>query len=181
MRIFGRKKAKEEEELKKQEELEAARKPARRKFRDLNPDAATRRKAPPKPWGKKERLWVLGVFLFMAITAGVLAASARSWKLPGMPKLSLPNLSLEETYVIEKPQVSKTKNYDELKARIEDAIRDLSGIYGVYAWDIENKTGLGINEAEIMQAASLIKLPIMVGLFKEVELGRIGYSYSERK
>jgi len=54
MAIFGKK----EDEFEEEEDFRSGRK-ITRKFKDLNPENKKRRKEPPKPWGKKERLIVL--------------------------------------------------------------------------------------------------------------------------
>ncbi|MGB6838855.1 MAG: hypothetical protein WBE27_01055, partial [Microgenomates group bacterium] len=39
-------------------------------------------------WGKKERYLVFYILLVTIILSAVLALSARSWKLPGFPRIS---------------------------------------------------------------------------------------------
>ena len=81
--IFNRKK---EEDIKDVEdddlEEEVPLKP--RKIRYLNPENKKGRKEPVKPWGAKERLFVLITFLLTVVTSGALALSARNFKLPKM-------------------------------------------------------------------------------------------------
>src|SRR6185369_18027382 len=99
MNIFGKKK---EEEFEGDEDL--AEKIPSRKFKDLSPQNRKKRKEPVKPWGKAERLTVLTVLLVTVVASGVLGLTAREWKLPGFPQLSLSSLSFnpfkEETIVI---------------------------------------------------------------------------------
>lgn len=65
-----------------------------------------KRKEPQKPWGRKERLFVLIVLLLTVGASAILALSSYEWKLPGFPriKISLPTFSFfgEETIVIER-------------------------------------------------------------------------------
>jgi len=175
---IGRKKKKEEEEKKRleEEEAEEKKKPSPKKFKDLNPQNSKRRGAPIKPWGRGERLLVLFMFSGMTIAAVLLATSARNWKLPGLPRISAPDLSLEQTYVIEKPPEIEKRDYETVKQQLMERTKDLSGVYGVYAWDLEGQSGFGSNEYTVMQAASLIKLPAMALMFREAEAGRLSLS-----
>ena len=54
-----------------------------------------RKKEPVKPWGKKERLLILIIFLGTVLTSVFLAVSSRDYKLPGWPRLnfSLPSFN----------------------------------------------------------------------------------------
>ncbi len=77
-----------------------------KKFRDLNPKNKRKRKEPPKPWGKKERIIVLIILLVTVIVSAVLAFGARS---KGRIHLSLPkfdvnslNIFKEETIIVGK-------------------------------------------------------------------------------
>lgn len=173
MLFFGRKKNRDEEE---DGELDDGKLPSRRKFKDLNPEDKPRRKSPPKPWGKRERFLILFVVLFTTLTSAFLAASSRKWKLPGLPKLQKPNLNFEQTIVLEN---NKKQNYDYTK-QFEDGIaaktKDLSGIYGVYVVDLQSSNKYGFNQDEQMQAASLIKLPVMALTFKLAEEGSLDLS-----
>lgn len=80
MAFFGRgKKEDEDEEYEDDEELEIEdeRKDRKltRKFRDLRPENKKKRKEPPKPWGKKERLTILIILVSSVLIAGILAFS----------------------------------------------------------------------------------------------------------
>ncbi len=190
MGLFGKKKkSKEEEELEDDEEededeLEAKkkkkleeRKKFSRKLKDLNSEDAKKRKEPPKPWTYKERLWVI---VFMVITVGIsgfLALGARNYKLPGLPRLKfnsnfLSSIFKGETIVIEGDKKDNGKSVKVL-SEIEDITKNLSGIYGVYVVRLNDESNYGVNEDEVFQAASLIKLPVMIGMYQEAESGRI--------
>ncbi len=79
MALFGKKKKKENEEDDIiDEELEEKReeKKVKRKLKDLSPENRKKRKEPPKPWGKKERITVLVIFLVMALAASIMTLAA---------------------------------------------------------------------------------------------------------
>lgn len=163
MKFFGRKK-KDEEEYEDEAPKKKRRKPRKRK------------KEPPKPWGKKERILISGLLIITIGTSTVLALSARAWKLPGLPRLKFPSISLpfvgEETIVIEGNKVDKGKS-EKVVIKFNALTKDLSGVYGLYVVRLENGSSYGVNEDEIFEAASLIKLPVMVAMYMEEEAGNL--------
>src|SRR3989304_5101216 len=165
---------KNEKDYNDEEEFEEA--PRTRRIRDLKSENKKKRKEPPKPWGKKERLLILILFLVTAVTSGIVAAGARGWKLPGLPriKLSIPSLDFnffgEETIVIgEKSETSKKARKAE--EFFKERTKPLSGVYALYVIRLSDGSSYGVNENEVMQAASLIKLPLIAAVYKEAEAG----------
>lgn len=169
MGLFGRKKEEDEEELELSEdtkEIDELRK-IRKQFRDLKAENRKARKEPPKPWGKTERLIVLFVLLGTVLTSGILALSARNFKLPKLPQLKISSLS-ELNPFKEKVIVIGNKGSNISEAKIENTkklfkeeIDNYSGIYSFYIHDLNGDYYYGLNHQEVMQAASLIKLPVM--------------------
>lgn len=161
---------------KKEEEKESS--GVKGKKGGLKKNATRRRKKKdnlPRPWNKKDRMLVLFLLLGSILTSSILALSARGWKLPGLPRLNKINLNFLDGRVIElgggEAQVSA-----KAKAIIdsfEAETRKLSGVYGLYVVDLTSEESFGINESEAFQAASLIKLPVMVGLYQELEDGSL--------
>lgn len=142
-------------------------------FKDLKPENKRRRKEPPKPWGRPERLTVLIVILITVLTSVILSLSARNFKLPGLPRISLPSFNWgEDTFYIEGDKEGREKGQ---KARnyFKDKTRNLSGLYAMSVVRLSDGSGYGVNEGEEMQAASLIKLPIMTLVYKKDEAGQL--------
>jgi len=168
MGIF--KKRKDEEEKKKALEKEGEKSKRKRGKKDNL----------PKPWSKKERTLVLIVFLGTIIISGILALSARSWKLPNFPRLSLPKFDLFKTSVIEYEAEGTSKEEIDKAEEIVDGFKKetekLSGVYGLYVINLENGFSFGINQNETFQAASLMKLPVIVGMYQEEESGNLDLS-----
>lgn len=161
MALFGRKKEEDYED----EERDFEKTP--RKIRDLKPENKKKRKEPVKPWGKKERYIVLSILLGTVLVSGVLALTARDLKLPGLPRLSPFSLNFSNPFREEVINVGKIKDMN--KVRSEEIISEfksktdkLSGVYALYVVDLDNNYSFGVNENEVMQAASLIKLPVML-------------------
>ena len=142
-------------------------------FKDLKPENKRRRKEPPKPWGRPERLTVLIVIIITVLTSAILSLSARNFKLPGLPRISLPSFNWgEDTFYIEgdkegREKAEKARNY------FKDKTRNLSGLYAINVVRLLDGTSYGVNKNEEMQAASLIKLPIMTLVYKKFEAGQL--------
>mgnify|MGYP001569831605 CR=1 FL=1 len=172
MGLFNRKK---EEDLEDDEIDEEEPRRIRRQFRDLNPENRRSRKEPLKPWGKIERLVVLIVLLLTVLTSGVLALSARNFKLPKLPKFEIPDISnlnpfKEQVIVIGNTgsNISQEK-IENTKRLFKEATNDYSGIYAFYIFDLNGDYYYGVGHRETMQAASLIKLPVMYLAMKNGE------------
>ena len=112
MSIFGKKKEEEYDDEDDLVEEERADRKLTRKFKDLDPQNKKKRKEPPKPWGKKERVTVLIVMLTTLVVAGILAITARGLSSPqgihvssiNLPKINFGELNIfkEETIEIKK-------------------------------------------------------------------------------
>jgi len=156
---------------KKKEDLENEPKSSQPKLRRQK-----RKKEPPKPWGKKERMLVFLVFFLTVSASAVLGLYSRGWKLPGLPRIQMPSVTIpfisEETIIIEgnKEEAEKAKN---AKSGFLELTGDYSGIYGLYVVRLGNGSRYGVNEDDVLQAASLIKLPVMIAFYLEQEEGAL--------
>jgi beta-lactamase class A len=145
----------------------------KRQFKDLNPENKKSRKEPIKPWGAKERIVVLVVLVLTVLTSGILALSARNFKLPKLPRLEIPKISnlnpFQEQVIVVGNKGSKVsqEKIEKTKKLFKEATDDHSGIYAFYIYDIKGDYFYGLNYKEKMQAASLIKLPVMYMAIKE--------------
>ncbi|MDP3917585.1 MAG: serine hydrolase [Candidatus Woesebacteria bacterium] len=126
-------------------------------------------------WGKKERLIVLSILLLTVITSGILALTARNFKLPKLPAFKLSTLSelnpfKEQTIIVgNKGNKITQEKIENTKRLFKEAVNNYSGIYAFYIYDIKGDYYYGLNHQEVMQAASLIKLPVMYLAMKENE------------
>lgn len=173
MGIFNRKKDEDIEDEFEQDEDEPRR--VRRQFKDLKSENKRARKEPPKPWGKTERLVVLITLLATVLTSGVLALTARNFKLPQMPRLSVSSISSLNPFreqlitVGNKGSNTSKEKIERTKKAFKEATNEYSGIYAFYIYDINGDYYYGLNHQEVMQAASLIKLPVMYLAMKNDE------------
>ncbi len=157
MRIFGRK---------KEEEEPVSNKDTKSKLKDLKPENKKKRKEPEKPWGKKERLLILFLLLISVLISILFSFSSGNFKIPKFPDFSLDNIFKGETVVIGNKEAAERilseNKANEIIKEFEDLTDDLEGIYAFEVIDLSSGFKFGINQNEIMQAASLIKLPLML-------------------
>jgi len=131
------------------------------------------KREPPKVWGKKERLFVLIILFGTALVSGLMALASRDYKLPGW-SLSLPK---RETIVIgskndRSAQINAEKEKQIIKG-FDQMTKNLSGVYAFYLVDLKSGLAFGVGENEVMQAASLIKLPLMLYSYGRVDEAKI--------
>lgn len=133
-----------------------------------------KKKKAPEPWGKKERYLVFYVLLITIILSALLAASARNWKLPGLPRISWPSFKSEKIIIEgnKESQEEKEKS-EEVIREFKKKTRELSGVYGLYVVRLKNGTSYGVSEKETFEPASLNKLPVMAALYMEAEKGNL--------
>lgn len=147
----------------------------RRQFRDLNPENKRTRKEPVKPWGVKERLVILIVLFTTVFISGILALTARNFKLPKLSRIEMPTIPNLNPFrervivIVNKGSKISQEKIENAKRLFKDATNDLSGIYAFYIYDINGDYYYGLNYQEVMQAASLIKLPVMYMAMKDNE------------
>lgn len=71
------------------------------------------------------------------------------------------------------PKPSPTPKLEKNIEEIKSLIKDLKGTYGVFVQDLASGESYGVNQDKVFTAASLIKLPVLLTLYKEVEAGNI--------
>lgn len=142
-----------------------------------NPDDSSNKKTRRKkkgeivPWTKKERALVFWVLTITVLTSSMLAMSARSWKLPNFPRIKLPSFS-SSPIVIEGNKTGQKKAKEAISLFINKT-NPLSGVFGLYVYRLGDKSSYGVNENEVFQAASLIKLPAMIAMYQKSEAGEL--------
>ncbi len=62
---------------------------------------------------------------------------------------------------------------EDIEKKIEEAVKDLQGTYGVYVYNLTSRHSYGFNQEKVFPAASLIKLPLIIALYQEAEAGNI--------
>lgn len=167
MRLFKKK----VDEIETEKETESQKKPRKRRVK----------KETQKSWGRKERLFLFVVLVLTAGGSAFLGLSSREWKLPGRPKVDLkmptiPFLTSEKIVLENVEQVEQVEQVERVKNEFNNLTTDLTGVYGLYVVDLDGGYSFGVNESEIFQAASLIKLPVIVTAYLQDQGGSLGLS-----
>ena len=135
-------------------------------IKDLKPEHRRRRKELILPWGKKERLIILFSFLITVLVSVFFSFSSGNFEIPKFPDFSLGNIFKEETVIIgDKKAVEKAvreKRAEKIISEFKDKTKNLKGTYAFEVIDLSSEFRFGVNEGNVMQAASLIKLPLML-------------------
>ena len=75
------------------------------------------------------------------------------------------------------PTISPTPTpFDQTKEiikQVNNLTANLTGDYGLYVFNLTTKISFGISENQVFKAASLMKLPLILTLYKNVEAGKI--------
>ena len=125
-----------------------------------------------KPLGKKIRKQPLkggrwSIVIFFLIT---LLAIASVYLKTGLPlfwqKITAP-------LIISNKEITLKFNAASVLEQIQNLTKDLRGKYGVYVYELKDKNQYGLYQEEKFLAASLMKLPVMICFYQEVEKGNL--------
>lgn len=77
-----------------------------------------------------------------------------------------------------KPAIAPTptpvpKKTVEVTDKIQDLVKNLKGTYGAYVYNLTTKQSYGLLENEVLPAASLMKLPVILTLYQEAEAAQL--------
>ena len=75
-----------------------------------------------------------------------------------------------ESRLVPTDQVKKENKY---KLEIKDRIATMSGTYAIYVYNLNTKRGWGINDNEMMEGASLMKILPMLTAIDQINLGKM--------
>ena len=67
------------------------------------------------------------------------------------------------------------KRDKKLQAKIEDVIKGFNGDIGIYVKDLHSGKTVSINADTIFPTASIVKVPIMVGVMDKIQIGELAY------
>jgi beta-lactamase class A len=81
------------------------------------------------------------------------------------------------SYTVEDKKVNSDRDTsratNQLISQLQTALDQTDGTYAIYVYRLAEDKGYGINEQQLMPAASIMKVPIMAATFKAVEEGKI--------
>lgn len=155
----------------------AVRRRRRRRIKENENGSNTRKHvpSPPKPWGKAERFLVIGFLVVTSFMALSLAVTARSGKLPGLPRFGTNENMFTDRIIVEnhEPVIATIPKSETMVHAWNDLTQNLSGIYGFYVLDLGTQESIESHSQEIYTAASLMKLPVLFALYRESEKGTV--------
>src|SRR5690606_28416991 len=65
-----------------------------------------------------------------------------------------------------------------LQKKLAALTQDFKGDVGIYVYNLKTKKEAGINPDTIFPTASIVKVPIMSGIFQQIKLGKLKYNDS---
>ena len=95
--------------------------------------------------------------------------------LKSLPDVGPVKFSSTETVMNDVPE----SDHERVQKVLEEArqeIEDYSGVAGLYVWDLDKDFGYGIRPDEQFFTASIIKVPIMVAVYRKVDAGELEFS-----
>ena len=121
---------------------------------------------------KKQARLVLFSLLGLTILSIALATAYREF--PSLwEKINEPTIVISQKYAPVSPTATPTPKFERERQTVEELIKPLRGKYAIYFQDLESKDSFEINSKEVLPAASLIKLPVLLTLYREADAGRI--------
>lgn len=85
-------------------------------------------------------------------------------------------ISLIMTILALFPYQSTGQHMDQtLHQKLEELVKDFKGDIGIYVYHLETGQEAGIHQDKIFPTASLIKVPIMIGMFDNILKGKFNY------
>ncbi len=124
---------------------------------------------------KKGRKWLLLIFLITGlISLGLWVKGRMVHGKVDLGKLTDP---LEISYVVEPTAEPENKNFENQKngllSDLNNLISTSAGEYSIYVYRLNSGESYGINENEVMPAASIMKVAVMVRVTEDVANGRM--------
>lgn len=137
---------------------------------------------------KKFRLITSVLLIISFIIAGIAAQNIYSKKTQTAMKNEISLVESQEK-IIKLPaenaitntqvqSVSTSKDNDKLKNKLESYISEFEGKFGIHYINLVDNDEFGINDADEFVAASTIKIPLNLYLYKKVTEGAINYNES---
>jgi beta-lactamase class A len=72
-------------------------------------------------------------------------------------------------------QAQQPRHDKKLQQELENLTRDFRGTLGIYVYNLKTGREAAINADSIFPTASIVKVPILVGLFDKIEKNQLGY------
>lgn len=127
--------------------------------------------------GERERLIILFLLLITVFVSVFFSFSSGNFKIPKFPDFSLDNIFKGETVIVgDKTAVEKAvrqKNAEKIINEFKNKTNNLKGTWAFEVINLSDESKFGVNQDNVMQAASLIKLPLMLFVSGRVDEAKI--------
>ncbi len=121
---------------------------------------------------KKQVRLILLLLLGVSLVSSGLAVAYR--EVPGWLKhLTEPTTVVSREFASLSPTITPTPKLEKERRAVEEIVSPLRGRYEIYFQDLASGASFAINSQVQSTAASLIKLPVLLSLYREAEVGRI--------
>jgi len=132
-----------------------------------------------RPKRRRNRKQIIGsrwtiffVFLatsFLSFVFWLLPQLTNFWQELKSPLVIVSNQNQVDEYL----DLGPTKNPQELITQFKEMTLNLAGDYGFVVWALKDDRVYGSKEEKVFPAASLMKLPVMIAYFRQVEAGEL--------
>jgi len=95
--------------------------------------------------------------------------------LEDLPDAGTAEFSSTEAVMDDVPESDRERVQKVLEVARQE-IEDYNGVAGLYVWDLDKDSGYGIRPDEQFFTASIIKVPIMVAVYRKVDAGELEFS-----
>jgi beta-lactamase class A len=106
-------------------------------------------------------------------SSGLLAEPVDTGTLPSVEAAEPPTPEVVTNEVPEDQRERIDKGLEDTRQKIETYADDHKGTAGVYVQDLKGSFGYGVNPDETFFGASVIKIPLMIALFRKIDEGQI--------
>ncbi|MDQ4127994.1 MAG: serine hydrolase [Actinomycetota bacterium] len=96
-------------------------------------------------------------------------------KLEDLPRVGQVEFSSTEPVADGVPDADRER-VEKVLGEMRQRIEDYPGIAGIYVRDLDGDYGYGVRPDEQFFSASIIKVPVMVAVYRKVEKGELGFS-----
>lgn len=123
---------------------------------------------------KEKKQIRLVLLLLFGLTALSVSLAVLYRELPSFwKKFNRPSSVVSQQFAPISPTATPTPRFEREKESVLEVTKQLRGKYGVFFQDLQTKDFFEINGKEVFTAASLIKLPVILALYREAEAGGI--------
>jgi len=111
-------------------------------------------------------------------TSGLLAEPVETGSLPSVEPAEPPTPETVDDEVPEDERERVDEGLEDARQEIEDYADDYEGTAGVYVQDLKGDWGYGVNPDETFFGASVMKIPLIVAVFRKIDEGEFSLNDS---